>query len=112
VPAQGTGGVHLEQVLGREISAGTHAGVDFVDNAAGGLGNISLKGPIPPQGSVEGLAKAVIKDVATNTATKTMVVDVSGLTNAQVQALQKAVAEGTANSSKKIIFIRGGGGGK
>jgi RHS repeat-associated protein len=103
IQAEGMAGVRLEQALGRTISRGTSAAVDFVDSQ---LGPISLKGPIPAQGSVEGLANAVIRDaMGGNTATQTVVVDTLGLSEAQISSLKSAVEAGTQGTSKRIIYL-------
>jgi len=101
--AEGTAGVRLEQALGRTINRGTDAAVDFVDSQ---LGTISLKGPIPAQGSVEGLGAAVIRDaMGGNTATRTVVVDTLGLSQEEVSALKAAIEAGTQGTSKEIIYL-------
>jgi hypothetical protein len=102
IQAEGTGGARLEQALGRTITRSADGAADFVDSH---LGSISLKGPIPPQGSVQGLANAAIKDATMNTATRALVIDTKGLTPAQVAALKAAVRAGTAGTSKTIIFL-------
>jgi hypothetical protein len=101
-PTQGIGGVRIEQALGRTITPGTHAGVDFVDDV---LGDISLKGPLPSNGDFQGLINSAIKDVTTNTATKTTVIDTLGLSPAQISTLKTAVQAGTQGSSKTIIYL-------
>ncbi|MEO7596091.1 MAG: hypothetical protein ABI134_33085, partial [Byssovorax sp.] len=103
IAAQGAGGVHMEQALGRRIAVGTHPGVDFVDTV---LGPVSLKGPIPQFGSVEGLAASAIKDLHTNTATRTLVVDLTGLTAEQAVRVQNVVTTAVGNASKTLIFLR------
>jgi len=101
--AQGLGGYRLEQALGRTISPGTDPGVDFVDSQ---LGSISLKGPLPPEGSLEVLANSVIKDaLGGNTATRTVVLDTLGLSDAQVSTLETAIGAGTQGTSKTIIYL-------
>jgi hypothetical protein len=63
---------------------------------------------------VEGLAKAVVKDLTTNTLTKKMVVDMLGLTSDQRILLQARIAEGlkaaigkgmTIQNAEPIIFL-------
>jgi RHS repeat-associated protein len=102
IQAEGTGGVRLEQALGRTITRSSDGAADFIDSQ---LGTISLKGPIPAQGSVQGLANAAIRDATMNTATRTLVIDTMGLTPAQVSALKAAVQAGTAGTSKTIIYL-------
>jgi hypothetical protein len=93
IQAEGTAGARLEQALGRTISRSTDAAADFVDSQ---LGAISLKGPIPAQGSVEGLANAVIRDaMGGNAATRRVVVDTFGLSQSQISALKATVGAGT-----------------
>jgi hypothetical protein len=102
IQAEGTGGVRIEQALGRSITRSPEEAVDFVDSQ---LGTISLKGPIPMQGDVQGLANAAIRDANFNTATKTLIIDTKGLSPAQISVLKAAVQAGTANSSKTIIYL-------
>jgi RHS repeat-associated protein len=104
IPAEAMAGIRLEQALGRTITRGADEAVDFVDTV---LGPISLKGPIPTQGSVPGLANSVIRDaMGGNTATSTIVVDTLGLSDAQVASLQATVQAGTQGTSKTIIYLR------
>lgn len=93
----------MEQALGRKIQPGTHAGVDFVDKV---LGPISLKGPLPPAGSVQGLIDSVVKDLAHNTATKALFVDLAGLSAADAARVQAAVQAAAAGASKKVFYLR------
>ena len=58
---------------------------------------------------MKGLANSIIKDVATNTATRTVVVDVSGLSAQQIENLQAIVSKSTSDGIKKIMYINGGG---
>ena len=69
------------------------------------LGPISLKGPIPSRGSVEGLAKAAIDDVKLNTATRALFIDVTGLRAEQITHVKSLVNTGTAGASKRIFFL-------
>jgi hypothetical protein len=104
IEAEGIAGLRIEQALGRQITRSSDPAMDFIDSA---LGPISLKGPIPANGSVEGLGNAVIRDaMGGNTATRTVIVDTLGLSSEQFQALQAAIAKGTVNTSKSIIYIR------
>jgi len=103
IQAEGTAGVRLEQTLGRTISRSSDPAVDFKDTI---LGPISLKGPIPAQGSVEGLANAVVKDaMGGNTATRTVVVDTLGLSKTQISTLKAAIEAGTKGTSKTILYL-------
>jgi hypothetical protein len=69
------------------------------------LGPISLKGPIPAKGSVEGLANAAIKDAKFNTATKALFVDLRGLSDAHAGLVRSRVGAGTAGTTKQIFFL-------
>ncbi|WP_162145231.1 RHS repeat-associated core domain-containing protein [Chthoniobacter flavus] len=102
IEAEGIAGVRIEQALGRTISRGPDEAIDFVDSQ---LGNISLKGPIPAKGSVDGLANAAIKDANFNTATRTLIIDTKGLSEAQISALKSAVEANVGRSSKTIIYL-------
>ncbi len=99
IQVEGAGGVRIEQALGRTISRSSDTAADFVDSQ---LGTISLKGPIPTEGSVQGLANAAIKDANLNTATKTLFIDTKGMSPAQVEALKAAIRAATGNGSKSI----------
>jgi RHS repeat-associated protein len=104
IQAEGTAGARLEQALGRTISRSEDVSADLVDSQ---LGRISVKGPIPAKGSLDGLAKAVIKDaMGGNTATQTVVVDTLGLSPTQISALKTAIQAGTQGTVKKIIFLQ------
>jgi len=102
IQAEGAGGVHIEQSLGRTIARSNDPAADFIDS---GLGPISLKGPIPATGSVEGLAQAAIKDARFNTATNAVFVDLTGLTAQQAAIVKSMVNVGTAGASKSIFFL-------
>ena len=105
IQAEGTAGFRLEQALGRKLDRGPDVSIDIVDKF-GDLGNISLKGPIPKQGNVEGLAEAAIYDaMGGNTATKTVVIDTLGLSQSQTAGLKAAIEAGTKGTSKKIIYL-------
>jgi len=103
IPSEAAGGVHIEQSLGRTIARSADPAADFVDST---LGPVSLKGPIPAAGSVEGLAKSAIKDVHTNTATKALFVDLKGLSAQDAAAVESAVRAGTVGAPKRIFFLR------
>ncbi len=118
--AEGIGGARLEKATGRPITSATEKGIDLID----GADPVSLKGPLLNSKTgmkfpisdkmVEGLAKAVVKDLTLNTATKKMVVDMLGLTSDQrillqtriTEGLNKAFADGrTIQNAKPIIFL-------
>ncbi|QYK43116.1 MAG: hypothetical protein KF887_08485 [Paracoccaceae bacterium] len=118
--AEGIGGARLEKATGRPITSATEEGADLMD----GADLLSLKGPLLNSRTgaafpindkmVEGLAKSVVKDLTTNTATKKMVVDMLGLTSDQRILLQSKIAEGlkeavgkglTIQNAKPIIFL-------
>uniref|UniRef100_UPI001953A821 hypothetical protein n=1 Tax=Proteus mirabilis TaxID=584 RepID=UPI001953A821 len=97
-------GVRLEQALGRRIDRSADPAYDFVDRI---LGPISLKGPLPERGSLEGLRNSVIRDaMGDNTATRVLVVDTLGLSDQQFETLRNDVANGTQGTQKTIIFLR------
>ena len=75
---------------------------DFVDSA---LGRISLKGPLPAGGDPAGLARSAIRDATYNTATRTLFVDLTGLSKEQMMVVRQQVTAGTSTSSKTIIFL-------
>jgi hypothetical protein len=118
--AEGIGGARLERATGRPITAATEEGADLMD----GADLLRLKGPLLNSRTgaafpisdkmVEGLAKAVVKDLTTNTLTKKMVVDMLGLTSDQRILLQARIAEGlkaaigkgmTIQNAEPIIFL-------
>ena len=103
IDAEGIGGVHIEQALGRAITRSSDPTADFIDSQ---LGPISLKGPIPPRaGNVEGLANSAIKDALTNTATKALFVDLTGLSTDQATTVKSLVKAATSGTSKIIYFL-------
>jgi hypothetical protein len=77
-------------------------GIDRVDDI---LGPISLKGPIPSQGSAEGLAEAAIRDVRFNTATNALFIDLRGLPSQAAARVKTLVGQGTAGASKPVHFL-------
>lgn len=81
----------------------TDPAADFVD---GGLGPLSLKGPVPQQGNVIGLANAAIKDINYNTYTKALFVDLSGLSETDAASVVQSVSAAAANGSKTVYFLR------
>jgi len=119
---EGLGAARYEQAVGHTVKRGPIGseghGIDIVDPA---FGKISLKGPlgvtktgqsIPiTQKMVDGLADSVVKDVATNTATKRVVVDVTGLTDAQTGSLIARIEAGLKllkqASIKQIMIVSG-----
>jgi len=102
IRSEGVGGLRIEQDLGRTITRSADVAADFVDRE---LGPISLKGPIPQTGSVEGLANKAIWDANFNTFTNAVFVDLGGLSNVQREAVRSTVKAGTANVSKPIYFL-------
>jgi hypothetical protein len=80
IRAEGIGGYRIEKYLGRRIQRSADEAADFIDDV---IGPISLKGPIPARGSVEGLANSAIKDIRFNTATRAVFVDLRGLSSVQ-----------------------------
>lgn len=102
IESEGIGGPRIEQALGRTITRSADEAADFVDKV---LGPVSLKGPIPAAGSVEGLAAAAIKDAQFNTATKALFVDTKGLSPAQITHLKTLIADGTVGLPKKIFIL-------
>jgi hypothetical protein len=53
---------------------------------------------------IDGLNRAVVKDVLRNSATKRVVVDTRGLTEAQHSALKQNIGNALGNSPKKAGF--------
>jgi hypothetical protein len=102
IRAEGIGGVRIEQTLGRTIRRSADAAIDFIDDV---LGPISLKGPIPARGSVEGLANAAIMDARFNTATNALFVDLRGLSALQASRVRSLVESGTSGILKAIFFL-------
>jgi hypothetical protein len=102
IRAEGIGGVRIEHFLGRNIRRSADEAADFVDDV---LGPISLKGPIPVRGSVEGLARSAIKDASFNTATRALFVDLRGLSASQHATVRALVESGTAGTRKPIFFL-------
>ncbi len=102
IKAEGIGGVRIEQALGRTIRRSVDDAADFVDNV---FGPISLKGPIPAKGSVEGLANAANKDARFNTFTNALFVDLRGLSAAQRSMVRTLVKAGTSSAKKGISFL-------
>ena len=105
---EGISGVRLESQLGRQIRRG-ESGADFVDDAAGGLGQISLKGPLPPRarGNSRGLANAAIDDLAKNSGADSLVIDLTGLSStaaAEVRSAVQAALPG-ARYPKTLVFL-------
>ncbi|WP_437840134.1 hypothetical protein [Sorangium sp. So ce1153] len=101
--AEGAAGARIEQVLGRQIKRSADTAIDFVDTV---LGPISLKGPIPGTGSVEGLAKAAIKYIQANTATRALFVDLTDLSAQNAAKVQNMVEAAAAGATKKVLFLR------
>jgi hypothetical protein len=102
IRAEGVGGVRIEKLLGRNIRRSTDEAADFIDDV---LGPISLKGPIPSRGSVEGLASSVIKDANFNTATRALFVDLRGLSASQQGRVRGLIESGTNGVRKQIFFL-------
>lgn len=102
IQAEGAGGVHIEQALGRTIARSPNVAADFMDPV---LGPVSLKGPIPASGSPEGLANAALKDVRFNSATNAVFVDLTGLSPADAAAVKATVNAGTTGASKSVILL-------
>jgi hypothetical protein len=102
IEREGAGGVHIEQGLGRQITRSADPAADFVDKV---LGPISLKGPIPAGGDLQGLAKSAVKDAFTNTYTKALFVDLTGLSTQQAAIVEQLVRVGTQGATKQIFFL-------
>jgi RHS repeat-associated protein len=105
---EGISGVRLEGKLGRQIRRG-ESGADFVDDAAGGLGEISLKGPLPrrARGNVQGLIKSAVKDLQQNGGADTLVIDLTGLSATSASQVRAAVNSALpgANFPKNVVFL-------
>jgi hypothetical protein len=104
IPHEGIGGYRLEQAIGRRLTRPDDVAIDFIDN--GPLGKISLNGPIPARGDLDGLAASAIDDANFNSATKTLVIDTLGLTSDQITVLKAAVEAGTQGTTKAIIYLQ------
>ncbi|NJK31238.1 MAG: hypothetical protein HC927_01825 [Deltaproteobacteria bacterium] len=100
--AEALGGARIEAALGRQITRSSDEAADFVDDE---MGPISLKGPLPPAGNPEGLARAAIKDAQINTGTRALFIDLSGLSSDSASKIRDLVTSGTKNSSKLIFFL-------
>jgi len=108
---EGSGGVHIEQALGKQISRHPDAAADF---DVPGIGPVSLKGPLLTNEGVPivndttlaGLTKQSIKDVQQNTFTKALFVDLSGLSDVQAAQVKHDITAGTAGATKPVYFLR------
>jgi hypothetical protein len=111
---QGQAAARYEQQVGRTVELGTTDGVDIVDPVNGPMSvkgplGISKKGDSVPvtEKMVDGLGKSVVKDVKNNTATKNVVVDLTGLTRAQQESvIQRVGSELGPTPPKTIEYIR------
>lgn len=111
---QGLCAARYELATGRKLKLGTEEGVDVVDDK---LGPVSLKGPLRDDGKspreitnmhVDNLAKSILKDVRQNTATKSVVVDMNGMSQEQRNRLQERLILGLRadhNPQQKSIFF-------
>ena len=105
---QGIAGVRIEAYLGRQIRPGSHIGVDFeYELPSGDAQTISLKGPLPPKGTLGGFISSAAKDLATNTATRQLFVDLTGLDQTAQATVRTAISNAPNPRSKEIIFIGG-----
>lgn len=102
IRAEGIGGYRIEKYLGRTIQRSADEAADFVDEV---IGPISLKGPIPARGSVEGLANSAIKDVRFNTATRAVFVDLRGLDSIGQAQVRSMVHARVPTPSKPVYFL-------
>jgi hypothetical protein len=100
---EGQAKVRLEQHLGRRIENSTELGVDVVDPQ--GHGPIQIKGPIPAKGNVDGLADAAVKDLTMKSATKTLAVDVTGLSPSDAARVSARVEAAAQATGKRVIII-------
>ena len=101
---EGQGAVRIEQALGRTVTRGEHPGVDYVDIR---LGPLSLKGPIPANGDPQGLSRSALKDLQSNSATKTLFVDLTGLSRDQAAVARELIEAGSVGSPKRLFFLGG-----
>jgi hypothetical protein len=101
--------------LGRKIERSKDIDYDFVDPSPGGLGKISLKGPLiakngrllPPNvidGQLDNLAEKILRDANPTSAADTVAVDLFGLSPQQANYLKQAVAKGLPNNAKPIKY--------
>jgi hypothetical protein len=94
---QGLGLMRTEQAFGVSVSTAAEAGVDGV---ASGLGKIQLKGPFLRSSDLKFLSASqrqqavqnVLSSINQNTAYDSLVIDTLGLTAAEVQQLEAALA--------------------
>lgn len=98
---EGAAGVRIEQVLGRTIERSTDKAFDFVDSI---LGRISLKGPLPATGNIQGLIDSAIWD-ATKVSGDTLIVDLFGLSAQDAATVKNTIQSTTVNAQKRIFFI-------
>ena len=106
---QGLGLMRTEQAFGVSVSTAAEAGVDGV---ASGLGKIQLKGPFLRRNDLKFLSAAqrqasiqeAVASINQNTAYNTLIIDTLGLTAAEVQQLEAAIA--AAQSSRPIWLLK------
>lgn len=105
---EGVGAVRIEESLGRRIARGER-GADFVDDVPGGLGDISLKGPLPARarGNHRGLARSAIDDLDLNSGAQSLVVDLRGLSPTAAGEVRTAVQAALpgARYPKRLVFL-------
>ncbi len=105
---EGIAGARLEGLLGRQIRRG-EAGADFVDDAVGGLGSISLKGPLPARarGNAQGLLRSATDDLSLNSGADSLVVDLRGLSAEDAATVRSGVEAALpgARYPKTLVFM-------
>ena len=103
-PPEVVGGVRIEEVLGRKLTRGEDPRVDFVDSE---LGGISLKGPLlTDKYRIEQFAKSAVRDAMdTGSPTKTLFVDLGGLSEVEKQFAKSYITERVHGTKKGIFFL-------
>ena len=117
-PHEGFAGVRLEEKLGRQVARHEDHAYDFTDKPAseGGLGKISLKGPmmdregqvLPPkeiQRQLNQLVTKITRDSHPSYGADTVVVDLYGLTSNQKAYVKSLVAQNAPANHSRIFYI-------
>ncbi len=100
---EGVAGIRFEAQFGRRLERGVHEGVDFVDEV---FGNVSLKGPLPGKGNVDGFVSRIVSEASGhNTAVDTVVVDLGSLSAEAGARVKQLVADGIADDALEIFYL-------
>ena len=103
---EGAGAVRVEQFTGRTMSRSPDPAWDLNDSL---LGRIQLKGPLERGREAQdfpGFVKSVVKDLQFSSSAQTLVVNVRGLSEAQILQLQQKISETTQIVPKRVILIK------